>query len=46
MKKEKKVWANMGCLNVFSSIKRIFGEYTSATWFQKGKRDYFKSVFA
>ena len=31
MKKEKKVWANMGCLNVFSSIKRIFGEYTSTT---------------
>ena len=24
---------------VFSSIKRMFGEYKSAIWFQIGKRD-------
>jgi hypothetical protein len=30
---------------VFSSIKRIFGGHVSATRFQHGKRDDFKSVF-
>ena len=35
MEKEKKVWTEMWMAETtFSSIKRMFGEYTSATRFQ------------
>ncbi len=39
MEKEKKVWTTMTKETAFSSIKRMFGEYTSAIRFQIGKRD-------
>jgi hypothetical protein len=32
--KRKKIWAEMANETVFSSIKRMFGEYVSATRFQ------------
>ena len=34
MEKEKKVWTKMMTETAFSSIKRMFGEYTSTTKFQ------------
>ena len=34
MEKEKKVWTKMEVETVFSSIKRMFGEYASAIRFQ------------
>ncbi len=39
MEKEKKVWKRWMAETAFSSIKRMFGEYTSAIRFQIGKRD-------
>ena len=34
MEEEKKVWTTMAKETAFSSIKRMFGEYTSAIRFQ------------
>ena len=46
MEKEKKVCGQrwMAKETVFSSIKRMFGEYTSAIRFQIGKRDDNKGI--
>ena len=44
MEKEKKVWTTMDDETAFSSIKRMFGEYTSAIRFQHDKRDDNKGI--
>jgi hypothetical protein len=44
-KKKKRYGLRWIVETVFSSIKRMFGEYTSATRFQIGKRDDDKSIF-